>query len=219
MPSRIGWKCTGSTLQNAPPNSRCTVLHLDVLGPTPLTACSSLQAAIAERLGALGLELHPAKTKIVYCKDTNRRGDAEGTSFDYLGYTFRGRPARGPAGLFVSFSPAMSNKAKKAKGQQVTAWHLNRRTGTDLSGLAEDINPQVRGWINHYGAFYRSELYSLARRIDEHLVGWAMQKFKRLRGRPWAAWEWLAKLCHHQPRLFAHWRLARLTAARPVGAV
>ena len=147
----------------------------------------TLRAAIASRLGALGLELHPDKTKIVYCKDANRRANAEHTSFDFLGYTFRGRPARGRHGYFVSFSPAMSVKAKKAKGQQIRAWHLNRRSGTNLSGLAEDINPQTRGWINYYGAFYRSELYPIARRIDEHLVRWAMQKFKRLRGKPWTS--------------------------------
>ena len=179
----------------------------------------ALRAAIAERLGTVGLELHPDKTKIVYCKDANRRGHAEHTSFDYLGYTFRGRQARGPHGYFVSFAPAISSKAKKAKGQQIRAWHLNRRCGTALSGLAEDINPRVRGWINYYGAFYRSELYSLARRIDEHLVRWAMQKFKRLRSKPWRAWEWLAKVRQHNPRLFAHWRLARLTDSRTVGAV
>ena len=84
----------------------------------------------------------------------------------------------------MSFSPAMSAKAKKAKGQQIRAWHLNRRSGTDLSGIAGAINPQVRGWINYYGVFYRSELFSLLRRIDEHLVRWAMQKFKRLRRKP-----------------------------------
>ncbi len=178
-----------------------------------------LWAAIADRLGPLGLELHPDKTKVVYCKDTNRRDNAEHTSFDYLGYTFRGRPARGQHGFFVSFSPAMSTKARKAKGLQIRAWHLSRRSGTDLSGLAEDINPQVRGWINYYGRFYRSELYFLARRIDEHLVRWAMQKFKRLRHKPWRAWEWLAKVRQRQPNLFAHWRLARLTPGRTVGAV
>jgi hypothetical protein len=52
----------------------------------------------------------------------------------------------------VSFSPAMSARAKKAKGKQIRDWHLNRRIGTDLSGLAWDINAQVRGWINYYGA-------------------------------------------------------------------
>jgi hypothetical protein len=122
------------------------VAHCD----TEDQACK-LRAAIADRLGPLGLELHPEKTKIVYCKDANRRGNAEHTSFDFLGYTFRGRLARGRRGFFVSFLPAMSTKAKKAKGQQIRAWHLNRRTGTDLSGLAGAINPQVRGWINYYG--------------------------------------------------------------------
>ncbi|MGH8923551.1 MAG: group II intron maturase-specific domain-containing protein [Acidimicrobiia bacterium] len=178
-----------------------------------------LWAAVADRLRPLGLELHPDKTKIVYCKDTNRRDDAEHTSFDYLGYTFRGRPARGRHGYFVSFSPAMSAKARRAKGLQIRAWHLNRRSGTDLSGLAEDINPQVRGWINYYGRFYRSELAFLARRIDEHLVRWAMQKFRRLRPKPWRDWEWLAQLRQRQPNLFAHWKLARLTPGRNVGAV
>ena len=109
----------------------------------------TLRAAIAERLGPLGLELHPEKTKIVYCKDAKRRGAHEHTSFDFLGYTFRARRVRGRRGFFVNFLPAMSAKARKAKGQQIRAWHLKRRSSTDLSGLAEDINPQVRGWINY----------------------------------------------------------------------
>jgi RNA-directed DNA polymerase len=179
----------------------------------------ALRAAIAERLGPLGLELHPDKTKIVYCKDTSRRGTSEHTSFDFLGYTFRGRRARGRRGFFVSFSPAMSTKAKKAKGLQIRAWHLNRRSGTDLSGLARDINPQVRGWINYYGAFYRSVLTSLATRIDEHLVRWAMQKFKRLRGKPVVAWAWLHAARQRQPKLFAHWHLVSSRLRWPAGAV
>jgi RNA-directed DNA polymerase len=166
-----------------------------------------LRAAIADRLGTLGLELHPDKTRIVYCKDATRRGDAEHTSFDFLGYSFRGRVVRGKRGFFVSFSPAMSNKAKKAKGLQIRAWHLNRRSGTDLSGLAEDINPQVRGWINYYGAFYRSALYFLAARIDRHLLRWATRKFKRLRESPPRAWAWLNAVKQRQPRLFVHWWL------------
>jgi hypothetical protein len=88
--------------------------------------------------------LHPVKTKIVYCKDANRRGDFEDTSFDFLGYTFRSRLAKGPRGYFTGFSPAISAKAKKAKGKQIRDWHLNRRSGTDLSGLAKEINPRSR---------------------------------------------------------------------------
>src|SRR5919106_2697939 len=178
-----------------------------------------LRAAIAERLGTLGLELHPDKTRIVYCKDTNHPGSSEHTSFDFLGYTFRGRRAQSRRGLFVSFSPAMSTKARKAVGQEIRGWHLNPRSGTDLSGLAEEINPQVRGWINYYGAFYRSELNFLARRIDEHLLRWAMQKLKRLRGKPARAWEWLHAVQQRQPKLFVHWYLVSPTRVRSVGAV
>ncbi len=164
-------------------------------------------------------ELHPEKTKVVFCKDANRRGESEHTSFDFLGYTFRGRLARGRRGYFVSFAPAMSGKARKAVGQQVRHWHLNRRSGTDLTGLAEQINPQIRGWIGYYGAFYRSEMYSLARHIEEHLLRWAMQKFKRLRGKRARARAWLDTVRQHCPRLFAHWHLVASTRNRPVGAV
>ena len=402
----------------------------------------TLLTAIADRLGAVGLELHPDKTKIVFCKDANRRGRAEHTSFDFLGYTFRGRLARGPRGYFVSFSPAMSAKAKKAVGQKVRGlapqpsqrhgpvgprWgHQSPGTGLDqlLRGLCavnaeavaeamlskrwrkepcapwpSGINstregvpnhckgrrlragvlsvaangggtsvrcaprrrakanlPMTRrkvvdgirtrvealpwdepgrlsrswpggvrrkggvsvvralGWNTgtsravaslategtgvrrgrkpkarvpdavHWGGprrssdegavmalerrprtsegclgqpgdgeeplctpsgvvsrmtgdrhvrfdgsgrgqfppatlLYRSELNSLARRIDEHLVRWAMQKFKRLRRLPARAWVWLNAVRQRQPALFAHWRLALFTRGRPVGAV
>jgi RNA-directed DNA polymerase len=190
-----------------------------------VTHCSTeaqaqhLLRSIATRLGALGLELHPEKTKVVYCKDANRRGKAEHTSFDFLGYTFRGRLAKGREGFFVSFSPAISAKARKAVGQQIRAWHLRRRSGSDLAGLAEAMNPQVRGWLSYYGAFYRSELNTFADRIDEHLVRWAMHKFKRLRGKPNRAREWLSAVHRRQPRLFAHWYLLRAPTGRPVGAV
>jgi RNA-directed DNA polymerase len=177
-----------------------------------------LRASIAERLGALGLELHPEKTRVVYCKDDHRRGEAEHTSFDFLGYGFRARRARSRRGFFVNFLPAISTKARKATGQQIRAWHLKRRSGSDLSSLAEDINPQVRGWINYYGAFYRSALGFLALRIDEHLVRWAMHKFKRLRHRPGKAWAWLRDARRREPKLFAHWHLIALDSGRSVGA-
>jgi RNA-directed DNA polymerase len=178
-----------------------------------------LRDSIATRLEPLGLELHPEKTKVVFCKDANRQGEAEHTSFDFLGYTFRARLAKGRRGYFASFSPAISAKARKAVGQKIRAWHLNRRSGTDLTSIAEDINPQTRGWIGYYGAFYRSELYYLAARIDDYLVRWAMHKFKRLRGKPTRAWAWLNAVRQRQPRLFAHWHLLPLTPGRLVGAV
>lgn len=179
-----------------------------------------LLAGIARRLAECGLELHPDKTKIVYCKDANRRGDYEHTSFDFLGHTFKRRPVKGPRGLYVGFVPAISAKAVKAVGRKIRAWHLNRRTYTDLESIAEDINPQVRGWFGYYGAFYRSKLHILARRIDEHLVRWAMQKYKRLRSNPRAAWEWITATKQQHPALLAHWQLAATSPRRrPTGAV
>jgi len=176
-------------------------------------------AAIGRRLGRLGLELHPDKTKIVYCKDQKRRGEYEHTSFDFLSYRFEARRVKSRYGYFVRFTPAMSPKALKAVGRQIRAWHLRRRSDVDLADLAEAINPRVRGWINYYGAFYRSKLYILARRIDMHLVAWAMQKFKRLRGKHVRAWEWLAAVRQREPKLFAHWHLIPAPRNRPVGAV
>jgi len=190
------------------------VVHCDTKGQA-----QRLRVEIAKRLRALGLELHPEKTKVVFCKDANRRGEAEHTSFDFLGYTFRGRMARGPRGYFMSFAPAIASTARRALSQTIRAWHLRRRTGSDLSSIAAEINPQVRGWIGYYGAFYRSELHFLAFRIDQHLVRWARHKFKRLRYSPARAWAWLAAVKRREPGLFVHWQGAPPPQGRPVRAV
>jgi hypothetical protein len=51
-------------------------------------------------------------TKIVYCKDTNRLNSLPEQQFDFLGFTFRPRQSMNRTGnLFVSFSPAVSDKA------------------------------------------------------------------------------------------------------------
>ena len=142
------------------------------------------------------------KTKIVYCKDANRRGDFEHTSL-ISRLHLPGRLAKGRRGYFTGFNPAITAKARKAKGKQIRDWHLNRRSSADLPGLAREINPQVQGWINYYGAFYRSELCFLAWRINEHLVRWAMRKFKRFRGKYAKAMAWLQKVYQYQPGLFA----------------
>ena len=112
-----------------------------------------LWVEIAKRFETVGLELHPEKTKVVYCKDANRSGDSEHTSFDYLGYTFRGREANGPRGYFVSFAPAISPAARSAISHTIRDWHLRRRSESDLSSIAAEINPLVQGWIGYYGAF------------------------------------------------------------------
>lgn len=167
--------------------------------------------ASTRRLAQVGLELNLDKTRIVYCKDSNRTGSHERERFDFLGYTFRPRRARNRSGeFFVSFCPAVSDEAVKVVGRTIKRWRLHLRSGQTLADLARQINPIVRGWINYYGRFYRSRLISLLlRRIDEYLVRWAMRKYKRLRGRPRRAWRFLATVAGREPALFAHWQAGR----------
>ena len=161
--------------------------------------------ALAERLESLGLRLHPGKTKIVYCRDDNRRGSHEHTSFTFLGYEFRSRSAENRNGqLFTTFSPAISPDALKAKSQQVRGWRIHKRVGSDLEDLAEWINPVVRGWMNYYGRFSRSRLYRLLQHINTYIVRWARNKYRRL-GSFKKAKRWWTGLVDREPGLFAHW--------------
>jgi RNA-directed DNA polymerase len=162
-------------------------------------------AAIGDRMAEVGLQLHPDKTKIVYCQDANRRGRAEHTSFTFLGYTFRPRGARSKNGdVFTSFLPAVSKDALKKMGQRVRRWRLHRRTDLEFADLARMINPVVRGWMNYYGAFYPSALSTLLARINSYLVRWVRKKYKRLRSARKARerWEYFTRT---YPRYLVHW--------------
>jgi len=173
-----------------------------------------MRAAIAARLAEVGLELHPGKTRIVYCKDADRRGDHEVTSFTFLGYEFRPRLAKNRHGKhFVSFLPAVSRDAMKAMGAQIRSWHWAKRSDKSLGDLALMFNSVVQGWINYYGRFYRSRLLYFLRGLNRHLMRWACRKYKRLKRRERRAMAWLAEIARRSPHLFAHWRLG----ARPDG--
>ncbi len=163
-------------------------------------------AALAARMEEVGLRLHPAKTKIVYCKDRKRRLSYEHTSFTFLEYTFRVRkaPARDGTSMFAAFLPAVSKDALKRMSEEVRSWRIHLRTTTDLADLAEWINPVVSGWMTYYGRFYRTELNTLLRRINTYLVRWARRKFRRLRSFKKAR-RWWHGLLQRQPALFAHW--------------
>jgi RNA-directed DNA polymerase len=166
----------------------------------------NLVAAIGDRMEQVGLRLHPDKTKIVYCKDQKRRLDYNGpTAFTFLGFTFRARTARAKSGaLFASFQPAISNDARNKIGEQIRRWRVHRRIGLTLAEIARLINPVVRGWMQYYGAFYRSELYPLLSRINAYLMRWIRKKYKRLRTTTKAAACW-QRITRQYPRLFAHW--------------
>jgi len=163
---------------------------------------------LRERFGQCGLELHPQKTRVVYCKDANRQGDYPETSFDFLGFTFRPRLSMNRHGnAFVSFSPAVSAKAAKSIRQEVRSWRLQLRSDKALTDLAHMFNATIRGWVNYYGAFCKSALYPTLQQIDRKLVLWATRKHKRLRGHRRRARHWLARIARQYTQLFAHWPL------------
>ena len=165
-----------------------------------------LKQELEARLAQCKLELHPVKTKIVYCKDAKRQADYPQYQFDFLGYTFRPRSVMGRRDeLFVRFTLAVSDSATKAMRQTMRRLGWLRRYDLELTALAELTRPILLGWIRYYGRFNRSALKQALRTVDESLVRWAQRKYKHLRGRRVRAGHWLAGVKTRQPVLFAHW--------------
>lgn len=166
-------------------------------------------AALHERMSQVGLQLHPDKTKIVYCKDSGRPNSFEQVSFTFLGFTFQPRAAVGKNGKhFTSFLPAVSKDALRKMSATVRSWRLHRRVNLTAADLAQMINPVVRGWMAYYGAFYRHALSRLLYRINTYLLRWIMNKYKRLN-----TWKKATRAMRdgvaRQPRYFAHWAWAK----------
>jgi group II intron reverse transcriptase/maturase len=167
-----------------------------------------LHQALKQRLADCLLQLHPQKTKIVYCKDANRTGKYPVRSFDFLGFTFRPRLAKNRTGRrFVSFIPAVSKTAGIRMRRSVRRWRLHFRSDLDLEDIAKWVRPILSGWVRYYGRFYPSKLRDELRTIDAFIVRWASRKYKRFRGHTKATWEWLSSLRRRNPTLFAHWTL------------
>ena len=168
----------------------------------------AVRDSIASRLARCGLELHPGKTRLVYCKDSSRTGSFEHEQFTFLGYTFRLRLAKSKAGrFFVSFSPAVSRDALTRIRRTIRAWRIHRRSDMTFAEIVTHINTYVTGWIAYYGQFYKSVLYSAFRGLNVYLMRWAMRKYKSLKHSRKKAWAWLERMEQRAPGMFAHWRL------------
>ena len=171
----------------------------------------SLLIELGERFKQCKLELNTEKTRIVYCKDDDRRGNYPVTSFDFLGYTFRARGSKNRWGkCFINFSPAVSNAASKAMRQTIRGWRMQLKSDVGIDDLSRMFNPVVRGWINYYGCFYKSQLYSVLRHINRALTYWARRKYKKLAVHKRRASSWLGRLARNRPELFAHWQMGIL---------
>lgn len=167
-----------------------------------------MKEALRKRLAECGLEMHPEKTHIAYCKDENRKGNYPNTKFDFLGYTFRGRSAENKrtGALFMSFSPAVSATALKAMRAKTRKANFRNNTELSLEDISRMHNPILRGWIAYYGRFHASALYPMYRHFNKTLIAWAMQKYKRLRRNKAKAALFIKGIAEKQPGLFAHWQ-------------
>lgn len=159
------------------------------------------------RMHECRLRLHPEKTRIVYCKDKDRRGDYPVTRFEFLGYAFEptyivDRTGRGQ----VNFLAKASGSACKAFRGKVKQMNLHSRAHSKIEMLAEDLNPMVRGWLLYFTKYCKSAVRKTMRYVNERLVKWAMSKYKRFRGRKTRAVEWLKRLSEREPNMFAHWQ-------------
>jgi group II intron reverse transcriptase/maturase len=172
------------------------------------TEAKYMLAILEQRFNACGLELHPLKTKIVYCKDGSRKGHYENMEFDFLGYTFRRRLCKNRKrnSLFVSFTPAVSKVAMKAMRLKIRKMRVRMRTEMSIEQLAKWLNPIIQGWIAYYGRYYRSALYGMCRHVNKALVRWARRKFKSLRWHKTKASQLIERIANQCPDLFAHWR-------------
>ena len=167
-----------------------------------------IKAALQVRLAGCGLEMHPEKTHIAYCKDANRQGKYPNTKFDFLGYTFRGRIAkhRKSNTRFLSFSPAVSASALKSMRARTRQSNFRNKSELSLQEISRLYNPVLRGWIAYYGRFHPSALSPMFRHFNRTLLAWAMQKYKRFRGDKTRAGLFLQGIAEKQPYLFVHWQ-------------
>ena len=186
-----------------------------VMHATSLQQAQHVLRVVRDRLKQCGLELHPEKTKIVYCQDADRRGTHAHITCDFLGYTFQPRRAQNRWGTyFVSFLPAVSKKAANSMRATIRSWRLGAtRNNQSLEEIATFVNPYVRGWVNYYGRFYRSALTPVLRCLERSLVYWARRKFKRLRRHRRRAEHWLGRIARREPKLLVLWHIGIRPAA------
>jgi group II intron reverse transcriptase/maturase len=191
---------------------RCPGVEFERFADDAVVHCVSERQAlyvlgqIRNRMEEVGLTLHPDKTKIVFCGRDRRFDGLKPTSFTFLGFTFRRRPARSRRDeIFTSFLPAVSKEALKKMSGVVRAWRLHSLTGHSLKEIARKINPIVRGWTQYYGRFYQTVLYPLLRRVNYYLMRWIRKKYRRLKTfkRFHRRWKQVTEM---YPRLFAHWK-------------
>ena len=175
---------------------------------------------IGKRFAKCGLEIHPDKSGIIYCKDKNRKGDYKRISFDFLGFTFQPRRCVNGKGIVhPNFLPAISQTSRKSINQEIRAWHIQLKNDKSLADLSKMFNPILQGWSNYYGRFYPSAMCVVWKHLNTYLARWVRRKYKRFAWHKRRSYQYLNRLAQAKPYLFTHWKLGVFPGSKVVGAV
>jgi RNA-directed DNA polymerase len=168
----------------------------------------AMLVSIKQRFSMCELELHPEKTRIVYCKDGKRRKQYPETQFTFLGYDFRARRSFNSKTheVFQNFSPAVSKKATQSMREHIRASDIRNRSDLSLEEIANKYNPILNGWIGYYGHYNRTALESVMVYFNKTLTAWAMRKYKTLKSRKTKASNFIHNVQKKNPHLFSHWK-------------
>lgn len=166
---------------------------------------------LEKRFKECELDLHPDKTKIIYCKDGKRTKEYPNMGFTFLGYDFRRRMVvnRKAGNRFLAFTPVVSKSALKSMHAKTRSYKIHRRTQDSLEAIAKELNPILRGWFNYYGHYTPSALKKLRWHLDQTLAAWARRKYKKLKVHKTKAIYFIQKIKESKPNLFAHWNLGK----------
>lgn len=162
---------------------------------------------VHQRMESVSLELHPKKTKLVYCRDYRRKGNYPIVKFDFLGYSFQPRTAisKKTSGLFLGYDCAISISSRKRIADKLEELNVSKLSFKSIVGVAQYLNPMIRGWVNYYGKFKMYELTKVFRLLSARLVWWARKRYKRYKTSIRKGYKWLATVRKQYPTLFYHW--------------
>jgi len=164
---------------------------------------------LQERTRTCGLELHPDKTKLVYCRDYRRKGNHPQVKFDFLGYSFQPRTTKSKktGKLFLGYDCAISISSRKRIADTLEEMNLESQSFRSIVGIAHVLNPKIRGWVHYYGKFRGYELSKVFQLLRERLVRWARKRYKRYKTSLNKAYQWLERIRKQFPYLFYHWQV------------
>ena len=164
---------------------------------------------VQTRIESCGLELHPDKTKLVYCRDLRRMENHPQVKFDFLGYSFQPRTAksRKTGKLFLGYDCAISISSRKRIANRLEELNIENLSFKSIVGIAQFLNPMIRGWVHYYGKFRGYELSKVFQLLRKRLVKWARKRYKRYRTSLTKAYKWLDRVRKQFPYLFYHWEV------------